>query len=72
MMWTVKGGSIMSTQPSKEVIAWINEWLVSVERCEHGKIDGHTVCTCGKPWCGDPDIDSWCPGAGVGGDDETD
>ena len=41
-------------------------WLVPVERCKHGNIDTHQV----------RDIDGlmtyeWCPGAGIGDNDET-
>ena len=40
-------------------------WVVPVEPCKHGKIDGHYERTA-------MNIENliWCPGAGVGGDDE--
>ena len=38
--------------------------MVPVERCEHGKIDGHWIVRLDKM------EDDWCPGAGIGGDDE--
>ena len=51
----------------KEMVAYLvtHEALVPVERCEHGNIDPHIVFyTDGTPWHG-------CPGAGIGGDDES-
>ena len=40
--------------------------LVPVERCEHGNIDRHLVWTQLGATQGES---SWCPGAGIGGDD---
>ena len=57
--------------------------LVPVERCEHGNIDGHWFVGYGTQTITDgidgPEVarienhpgEYWCPGAGIGGDDET-
>ena len=39
-------------------------WVVPVERCEHGKIDGHEQWSKGETRAG------WCDGAGIGGGDD--
>ena len=39
-------------------------WVVPVEPCEHGKIDGHEQWSKGETRAG------WCDGAGIGGGDD--
>ena len=46
-------------------VAWDETGMVPVERCEHGNIDRHFVVSPMRH------SDTWCPGAGIGGDDES-
>ena len=40
-------------------------WVIPVEPCEHGKIDGHLIP---PATVRDADGYDWCPGAGLGDD----
>ena len=40
-------------------------FLIQVESCEHGNYARHPVIDSKPPY----DLDFWCPGAGIGGDE---
>ena len=51
--------------PSRAGCSEVDVWFVPVERCKHGNIDPHEVNHHGMI-----EKTEWCPGAGIGGDDE--